>query len=244
MKHWLSIIALLIVTGLSFGAQAQAEVPPTPCKDDQPFCYLPKLSKKLSVFTAVSVPKIATPQWLSSDTPQSTNLEPAVGARQVTYTVAARGVVTADLDEFKSFAQTTYSSAQGWSRLGVSFTEVAEGGDFTLWLAEGATMTSFSATGCDSTYSCRVGRNVIINQTRWLEGSEPFINAGGDLSSYRTMVLNHELGHWLGHGHRYCASDGAEAPLMQQQSINMQGCKPNAWPLTNEIYAPSLGIRS
>ena len=51
------------------------------------------------------------------------------------------------------------------------------------------------------------------------------------------MVINHETGHWLGLGHAYCSGPGQLAPIMQQQSIDMQGCQINSWPLPWELDA-------
>jgi len=96
--------------------------------------------------------------------------------------------------------------------------------------------------GCSSEYSCNVGRYVIINQDRWLGATSSWNNAGGTLRDYRHMVVNHETGHWLGHGHANCGGSGQPAPLMQQQSIDLQGCKFNPWPLDSELTSSRLGI--
>ncbi len=164
--------------------------------------------------------------------------------RTVTYVVATKGTIKADVNEFVSQVAETLNSPLGWSRLGVRFDRVDSGGQFTVWLTEASQVPSFSPTGCDAIVSCTVGDNVIINETRWLNGSDAWNAAGGSLRDYRHMVLNHETGHWLGHGHEYCSGAGQVAPVMQQQTINMQGCKPNAWPLSSEMYSPKLGIRS
>jgi hypothetical protein len=43
------------------------------------------------------------------------------------------------------------------------------------------------------------GRNVVINLKRWLLGVPWYADA---LEDYRHMVVNHEVGHFLGHGTR------------------------------------------
>lgn len=159
----------------------------------------------------------------------------------VTYDVTTRGSVTADLSQFKAYANETLNSSLGWSRLGVRFNEVASGGQFTLVLSEASEVPSFS-TGCSADYSCNVGRYVIINQDRWLGATPAWNNAGGDLRNYQHMVINHETGHWLGHGHENCPAAGQAAAVMQQQSISLQGCKFNPWPLDSEIWSSRLGI--
>ena len=219
------------------GVQAQEAVKSCdPAKDA--FCYNPLVTQKLETLELVQLPKIATPTWMSSQAP------PVPAARVVTYTIATKGNVQADFEEFKSQVNETLNSPLGWSRLGVRFARVEAGGEFAVWLSESSQVPTFSPSGCDAIVSCTVGNNVIINETRWLNGSDAWNGAGGELRNYRHMVVNHETGHWLGHGHEYCGGAGQDAPVMQQQTINMQGCKPNPWPQAGEMYAPKLGIRS
>lgn len=161
--------------------------------------------------------------------------------RTVTYDVSTRGVITADFAAFKTLANETLNDGRGWSRMGVRFAEVASGGQFTLVLSEAAQVPSFSP-GCDSTYSCAVGRYVIINQDRWQGATASWNQAGGSLRDYRHMVVNHETGHWLGHGHPSCPGPGQLAPVMQQQSISLQGCSFNPWPIASELHSSRLGI--
>jgi hypothetical protein len=153
--------------------------------------------------------------------------------RHVTYSVATRGPLSASVAVFGRQAQETYADARGWRAGGTSFRRVARGGDFTLVLATAAAMPSFSPT-CSTAWSCRVGRYVVINQDRWLHASPTWNAAGRSLRDYRHLVVNHETGHWLGHGHVGCPGPGRAAPVMMQQSKALDGCRFNPWPLPGE----------
>ncbi len=160
----------------------------------------------------------------------------AVPVRRVaTYHVETRGKITASLREFKQLAQQTYDDPRGWRAKGVKFRRVAKGGSFTLVLSQAALVPNFSSA-CSSTWSCRVGRFVIINQTRWTSASPAWHAYGRSLRDYRHMVVNHETGHWLGRGHSGCPSPGAKAPVMMQQSKGLAGCRANPWPTKSELH--------
>ena len=157
-----------------------------------------------------------------------------------TYCVASKGEV-GDLTEFSDTVFSTLNDPRGWPRAGAVFQE-ADGTDpnacsMTLTLAAADQMTSFS-TECSDEYSCRVGNDVVINIDRWNNATEGWLNAGGTVSRYRTMVINHEVGHRLGHldNELTCPAVNQPAPLMQQQSMDLLGCVPNEWPLDEELW--------
>ncbi|MET3963332.1 hypothetical protein ABIE44_003266 [Marmoricola sp. OAE513] len=159
-----------------------------------------------------------------------------VGVRKTfTYSIATRGRITADLDTFAALTAQTYGDPRGWRSAGYSFRRVARGGDFTLVLASSSQMPSFGFP-CSRTWSCRVGRNVIINQTRWLHASPAWNAQKLKLRDYRHMVVDHETGHWLGHRHRGCPGKGKKAPVMMQQSKGLGGCRFNPFPLPSERW--------
>ncbi len=155
--------------------------------------------------------------------------------RKVTYSVTTRGKIRASLGVFKRQVQQTYDDPRGWRSAGVEFRRVARGGTFTVVLAQASTVPSFSSA-CSAEWSCRVGRFVIINQTRWLRSSPSWRQQHLARRDYRHMVVNHETGHWLGHPHAYCSGAGRLAPVMQQQSKGLQGCRHNPWPLAKERW--------
>ncbi len=155
--------------------------------------------------------------------------------RKVTYSVITRGKITADLAQFKRQVQQTYDDPRGWRAAGVDFRRVRKGGTFTVVLAEARTVPSFSPV-CSAQWSCRVGRYVIINQLRWLKATPSWNSRHLPRRGYRHMVVDHETGHWLGHGHLGCPGKGRLAPVMMQQSKDLAGCRHNPWPLKSERW--------
>lgn len=75
-------------------------------------------------------------------------------------------------------------------------------------------------------YSCWDGQRTMLNQYRWEHGAADF----PDLDRYHTYLVNHEVGHALGHDHVDCPEPGMRAPIMMQQTRSVGACEPNGWP--------------
>lgn len=80
-------------------------------------------------------------------------------------------------------------------------------------------------------YSCFQGGRSVLNFWRWKNGADAYAS---HLHRYRIYMINHEVGHALGHGHAVCPATGRRAPLMMQQTISIGACRPNPWPLAYE----------
>jgi predicted metalloprotease len=75
--------------------------------------------------------------------------------------------------------------------------------------------------------SCWDGYHTMLNLDRWNTGVVPF---HADVEVYRQYLVNHEVGHALGHGHEFCTRVGGLAPVMMQQTGGLGTCRANGWP--------------
>lgn len=193
--------------------------------------YVAGLGSVYNPGNAASAISYALDKQIDTTFALSTSQAPA----KYTYCAATKGVDQSYLSGFIAKTAAILGDPRGWNAGGkVGFERVESNCDFSLWLSAPSQMTSFGGV-CDSYYSCRSGRNVVINFDRWQSATDPWNAAGGNVEDYRVMVTNHEVGHWLGFGHRNCTGPGQPAPVMQQQSIDLQGCTFNPWPTSPEL---------
>ncbi|MFD9761101.1 DUF3152 domain-containing protein [[Kitasatospora] papulosa] len=140
---------------------------------------------------------------------------------------------------FAEAVQKTLNDDRSWAHNGaMTFERISSGEpDFVITLASpGTTADWCEKSGLDTTednVSCDSAATdrVMINAYRWAQGASTF---GPDkLLAYRQMLINHEVGHRLGHNHVSCRTPGALAPVMQQQTktLDLDGvkCRPNPW---------------
>lgn len=159
--------------------------------------------------------------------------------RVVRYRVDVEQGLGLDAQLFAEAVHRTLNDDRSWGHGGTKTFERVPGGeaDFVITLASPGTTgvwcrksgldTTIDNVSCDSASTDRV----MINAYRWSQGSATY---GADqMLAYRQMLINHEVGHRLGHGHVSCQTPGALAPIMQQQTksldINNIRCKPNPW---------------
>jgi hypothetical protein len=142
---------------------------------------------------------------------------------------------------FAAQVQRTLEDPRGWSAGGERRLRRSGPGqryDFTIYLVTPHTRDRL-CYGSDGYTSCRNGDNVVLNVARWVKGVPRY---GASLAVYRQYLVNHEVGHRLGQGHELCPAKGEPAPVMQQQTLGLHGCKANAWPFVDgERYAGRSG---
>lgn len=146
-----------------------------------------------------------------------------------------------DADLFTETVFRTLNDPRSWGHGGtMTFERVSSGpadivitlaspGTTDKWCAKSGLDTSIENVSCDSASTPRT----MINAYRWAQGAVTY--GPTRMHEYRQMLINHEVGHRLGHNHVGCPKEGAPAPVMMQQTkfLSLDGgptCKPNAWP--------------
>ncbi|MEU7026872.1 DUF3152 domain-containing protein [Streptomyces sp. NPDC046275] len=159
--------------------------------------------------------------------------------RRIRYRIDVEQGLGLDGALFAQAVQKTLNDPRSWAGRGeMTFERISSGDpDFVITLASPGTTgdwcrksgldTTVDNVSCDSASTERV----MINAFRWAQGSETF--GPQAMHAYRQMLINHEVGHRLGHNHVSCRTPGALAPVMQQQtkSLDIDGvkCRPNPW---------------
>ncbi|MFE9960107.1 DUF3152 domain-containing protein [Micromonospora sp. NPDC005299] len=152
------------------------------------------------------------------------------GGELLRYRVAVEdGIGNVDVERFAREVAATLSDPRGWTgggRWRLQRVGRDDPADFTVLLTTPVTRGRLCDDTTDRYTSCRHGDQVVINVARWVHGVPLF----PDLGLYRQYLLNHEVGHRLGRGHELCPRAGGPAPVMEQQTLGLHGCLPNAWP--------------
>jgi hypothetical protein len=140
----------------------------------------------------------------------------------------------------------TLSNPRGWTANGESSFQLVSSPpyDLRVRIATAATADRLCLQGIGQDtggeLNCEVPRGVVVNLKRWMLGSPTF---DGPIHDYRALIINHEMGHFLGHQHETCPAPGKLAPVMMQQIKGLKGCRPNAWPYDGNghyISGPSV----
>jgi hypothetical protein len=136
---------------------------------------------------------------------------------------------------FATVVDATLHDRRGWRRAGFRLVHDETAG-YRVVIAEPAEVQRLCRPyDVYGRYSCQNGPVVAINADRWRHATPEWT---GTLAAYRQMLVNHEFGHLLGMHHPdgpQCPRRRRPAPVMAQESTELNGCLPNPWPLPAEI---------
>ena len=240
-RPWLVIVLLMCAAGAAVGARY------VPTADNQ----ATSSPQPTTTTTVTTVPEPSTPTTVvgsiangcltgAAHTPTGVlavvpgRTAPTDGALLTRYIIEVEQGLAVNHECFAEQVEAVLADARSWAGDESISLERVDSGlvDFRVTLASPATTDARCAPmETDGMYSCWDGERAMLNVWRWEHGTPEF---DGDLSTYRTYLINHEVGHGLGHNHRRCPGEGEVAPVMQQQTVALSGCLPNGWPLANE----------
>ena len=158
---------------------------------------------------------------------------PVVGKRGklLRYTVRIERELPFEPDSTARLVQAVLSDRRSWVGSGdwrMQLVADARRADFSVLVATPKTTDTYCLPlRTWGRLSCQDGPRAVLNARRWAFGADSY---GKNVAGYRTYLVNHEVGHVLGFGHRGCPKKGARAPVMLQQTKGLQGCRPNVWP--------------
>ena len=156
--------------------------------------------------------------------------------RSIRYTVEVEKGLGVPQEHFAQTVRAVLTDARGWEqRDGVHFVNVtpaerAKGESAQVRIVLGS--PAYVDRRClplhtGGTLSCHADGKVLLNVRRWAQGADTY---GDDITNYRIYLINHEVGHSLGHGHRTCSGAGKRALVMIQQTKSLGGCTAWPWP--------------
>lgn len=152
------------------------------------------------------------------------------------FVVELEDAIDVDGAVFVQAVEATLGDPRSWGNDGrasfqrVGVAEAAAGQfEFKVSLVSPGSMETYCpGVGTGGYTSCRYGDRAVINLARWATAVPHY---EGDIATYRQYVVNHEVGHALGNReHPPCPGAGQLAPVMQQQTLGLDGCVRNAWP--------------
>lgn len=160
------------------------------------------------------------------------------GARRgriVTYRVRVeKGLMVAgdpvDAKDFAHLVHSILTDPRGWERIDrIRFKRVSSArAHLDVVLASPKTTDALCwPLRTRGKLSCHNRGRAVLNARRWFSGAKSY---GDDLIDYRRYLVTHEVGHHLGHPHETCQRRGAKAPVMQQQTKSLRGCRRSPWP--------------
>ncbi|MFI0943317.1 DUF3152 domain-containing protein [Streptomyces sp. NPDC021020] len=152
------------------------------------------------------------------------------------YKVEVEGGISLSATDAAHEIAVILADPRGWTADGHDGFQLVSSGpaDFVIKIATPDTVDRICGAAGLLTHgevNCDVGATVVVNLKRWMLGSPEF---DGPIAGYRALIINHEVGHRIGHHHEGCPGPGKPAPVMMQQIKGLHGCVANQWPYDSQ----------
>ncbi|WP_327371420.1 DUF3152 domain-containing protein [Streptomyces sp. NBC_01217] len=181
--------------------------------------------------TKIDVPETGPGTFVTA---QASGAKVGHGSRPLRYVVDVETGLDISPNQAANEIADILAAPRGWTHNDAySFQLVSAGQpyDLKVRIATAGTADALCWTGIHQDtkgeYNCEISGGVVVNLKRWVMGSPTF---DGPIHDYRALIINHEMGHFLGHSHMACGGPGQPAPVMMQQIKGLHGCIANAWP--------------
>lgn len=119
-----------------------------------------------------------------------------------------------------------FSDKTGWALGGrLSLARRENSCNFRINIVPEALMAALDV-GCKGQTTCLVGNQIDISVSAWQAAPGKWT---GTIDAYRTELINHEVGHWLGFQHTPCLASAASSgtPILSAPDVVLGGCSPN-----------------
>jgi hypothetical protein len=188
----------------------------------------PSPSRKPSAPPPTSVPKSGTGTFSTAKADGSASGRGLIRR----YKVEVEGGISLSATDAAHEIADILANPRGWTADGHDGFQLVSSGhaDFVIKIATPDTVDDICGAAGLLTrgeVNCDVGATVVVNLKRWILGSPEF---DGPIGGYRALIINHEVGHRIGHHHEGCPGPGKPAPVMMQQIKGLKGCTANQWP--------------
>lgn len=261
-ERWLAIAAVILAVGAVVGGRWTQETAPEEAPVQEAPAEAPTSGDETGSATPspdtsadATSPGATSPEATVSATPSvpqrgagTTTVLAVPGqdsdraGREVRYTVEAEVGAGIDEAQYARIVRQVLTDERGWeAQDGVHFVnvtpqEAAAGAHVQVHMimATPDTVDRLCAPlQTEGEVSCRNGDRVVLNARRWAYGARSY---GEDLDRYRQYLINHEMGHAIGHDHEPCPGPGLAAPVMLQQTLGLDGCTKYPWPVRGREF--------
>lgn len=193
--------------------------------------------------TPVVIPDEARTTLYRSGTPAtgvlvtaSETAEPTVAATTTNdYVVEVEEGTNIDPDAAAQLIQSILDDPRGWASYGRNnfrLTDDPGAASLVVTLASPDTTDELcdDPDATDGLWSCYREGRVVLNSDRW----HYMVPAWNNADEHRAWLVNHHVGLHLQQGVAFCQGAGLPAPVMAEQTTDLGGCLPNAWPQLND----------